>query len=139
MRAFHKDQALQMRLERRGITATTAQARTLRRASMTLTRWAELECGDGNEYGSWAIEREENGEGAPFLVHHHDQHGKGKDYTTRRRIPDRERGALARVAIICQALGAHFYHQADPRGVVLYVSREKLTDQNYSTGGVAIE
>lgn len=139
MRAYEKNQALQIRLERAGIAATTQQANALRRASMTLTRWAELECGDGNEYGSWAIEREENGEGAPFLVRHHYQHGKGKDYTTRRRIPDRERGALARVAKLCQELGISFYHQTDPRGVALYVSREKLTDQNYSSRGVAIE
>lgn len=28
----------------------------LRRISMTLHRWHELECGDGNSHGSWAIE-----------------------------------------------------------------------------------
>jgi hypothetical protein len=32
----------------------------LRRISMTLQRWFELECGDGNDYGSWAIERDES-------------------------------------------------------------------------------
>ncbi|NBT33664.1 MAG: hypothetical protein EBT13_17660 [Rhodobacteraceae bacterium] len=123
-----------MRLARAKIIVTTEQANTLRRASLTLTRWAELECGDGNDHGSWAIERDENGEGAPFMVHHHYLHGKGKDYTTRRRIPDRERGALARVAKLCAELKLHFYHQTDPRGVALYVWGEPLTDQNYSSG-----
>src|SRR5215471_2009159 len=32
-------------------------ALTLRRCAMTLHRWFELECGDGNDHGSWAIER----------------------------------------------------------------------------------
>ena len=134
MRAYEKSQLLQMRLARAKIIVTTEQANVLRRASLTLSKWAELECGDGNDHGSWAIERDENGEGAPFMVHHHYLHGKGKDYTTRRRIPDRERGALARVAKLCAELRLNFYHQTDPRGVALYVSGEPLTDQNYSSG-----
>jgi len=32
------------------------------------------------------------------------------DRATRRRIPDRERGALARVAKLCSELGISFYH-----------------------------
>lgn len=43
----------------------------LRRISMTLRRWFELECGNSNDYGSWAIERDDNGDGPPFMVHHH--------------------------------------------------------------------
>ncbi len=52
-------------------------------------------------------------------------------------IADRERGALKRVGAICARLGASFYHQTDPRGCALYVSAEPLSDQNYSSRGVA--
>ena len=45
------------RLQRLGISYEDACA--LRRISMTLSRWGELECGDCNTYGSWAIERDE--------------------------------------------------------------------------------
>ena len=137
MRAIVKDEKVRARLEYRGVKATLEQARTLRRAEKTLHRWGELECGDGNQHGSWAIERDENGEGAPFMVHHHYRHGKGKDYMTRTRIPDREAGALARVAEVCSELGASWFHQTDPRGCALYVGAEPLTDQNYSSKGAA--
>ncbi len=127
------------------------EAHKLRRASMTLSRWAELECGDGNDYGSWAIERDDQEgyrldskestedpahvpTGKPYMVHHHYLHGRGQDYTTRTPIPDREKGALKRIKAICDAHGLYFYHQTDPRGLALYVSREPLTDSNYSRG-----
>lgn len=45
------------RLIKAGIGLDDAEA--LRRISMTLQRWSELECGNSNTYGSWAIEREE--------------------------------------------------------------------------------
>src|SRR5262245_56481698 len=32
-------------------------AHSLRRISMTLHRWHELECGDSNDYASWCITR----------------------------------------------------------------------------------
>ena len=32
-------------------------ARALRRISMTLHRWHELECGNGNDYYSWSVVR----------------------------------------------------------------------------------
>jgi hypothetical protein len=118
----------------RGISLSFDEANTLRRAEKVLQRWSELECGDGNSYGSWAIERDENGEGAPFMVHHHYQHGNGKDWTSRTKIADREAGALRRVKAICQAHGLHFYHQTDPRGCALYVSTEPLPDHNYTRG-----
>ena len=107
-------------------------AAALRRASLTLHRWAEGECGDSNAYGSWCIERDEK-TGKPFRM----QYGNdGK--TWRVAIPDRETGALRRVAAICTAHGLHFHHQTDPRGVALYVAREPLTDSNYSSFGVAV-
>jgi hypothetical protein len=43
------------RLEQLGIERSDALA--LRRISMTLHRWHELECGDGNDYASWTIAR----------------------------------------------------------------------------------
>lgn len=109
-------------LVKAGISFDDAHA--LRRISMTLSRWHELECGDGNEYGSWAIERDDNGDGAPFMVHHHYMHGRGKDSTTRTPIPDREKGAEKRLAAI-MARYPHFraYVQGDPRGASLYILR----------------
>ena len=102
-----------------------AEINQLIRAERTLGRWAEMECGDGNDYGSWAIERDEEGPsaGKPFMVHHHYLHGKGKDYVTRTAIPDREAGALRRVAAICGRHGVTFFHQTDPRGCSLYILR----------------
>ena len=123
--------SLQYRLFNAGVTSITFDdANTLRRAELTLQRWHELECGDGNNYGSWAIERDDNGDGPPFMVHHHYRHGNGADTVTRTRIADREAGALRRVAAICKRLGAHYYHQGDPRGCSLYVSAEPINDGN---------
>lgn len=110
------------RLQAAGITWDDANA--LRRISMTLHRWHELECGDGNSHGSWAIERDDNGDGPAFLVHHHYQHGRGKDYVTRTKIADRERGARKRLAkIMARYPGMVAYVQTDPRGCALYILR----------------
>lgn len=132
MTARDKDVRIHSALSVRGITLTERECNTLRRASITLQRWAEGECGDSNDYSSWAIERDE-ATGKPYrCVYPHK--GPAKRYP----IADRERGALARVAAICKAHGLHFYHQTDPRGCVLYVAAVPLTDQNYSTQGAAI-
>lgn len=112
------------RLQELGIS--TDDAWSLRRISMTLHRWFELECGDGNNYGSWAIERDDNGDGPPFMVHHHYMHGRGKDYTTRTRIADREKGAKARLAkIMAKHPTLEAYIQGDPRGAPLYIVRKQ--------------
>ena len=111
-----------------GVNVPLDDAKTLRRAELTLRRWAELECGDGDNYKSWAIERDETTQ-KPFMVtHFHD----GKVH--RRAIPDREDGALRRVEELCIRRGLHYFHQTDPRGCSLYVSNEPLTDTNYSSG-----
>ena len=87
-----------------------------------------MECGDGNEYASWAIERDET-TGKPFMCRYpHD--GRPSRYPT----PDRETGALKRVRAICKTHGLHFYHQTDPRGAALYVHSEPLTDSDYNKG-----
>ena len=127
--------ALFSRLVELGFTYDEAAA--LRRIEMTLQRWAELECGDGNDHGSWSIERGDNGDGPPEMVHHHYLHGRGKDYTTRHKIADREAGALRRCKAIVDARNPRkspewngvpvlFYHQTDPRGCALYLV--KATD-----------
>lgn len=131
MTAFEKNAAVCMNLNRRGIPATLAQASILRRAERTLHRWSEQECGDGNAYASWAIERDET-TGKPYRVTYPHT---GATYRTR--IADAEKGALKRVGKVCTALGAHFYYQTDPRGCALYVSMEPLTANAY-TNGVAV-
>lgn len=119
-------QALQSRLNVQGLTFDDAN--NLRRAQLALHRWAEQECGDGNDWASRAIERDES-TGIPYMCRY-PHTGK----MTRTRIADRETGALRRVAAICKRLGLHFYHQTDPRGCALYVSTEELTDVNYNRG-----
>ena len=107
----------------------------LRRISMTLHRWHELECGDGNNYGAWCITRgtqtktgfasyifEHDDDGKPYLEHHHYLHGKGKDYVTYSALADRERGALKRLAAIMARYPDYLsYVQGDPRGCALYI------------------
>lgn len=87
MTATQKDELLARRL---GIP--TAAAATLRRAEMTLHRWAELECGDGNDYASWAIERDDD-TGKPYMARY-----PHNGPASRTAIADRETGALRRVA-----------------------------------------
>jgi hypothetical protein len=118
----------------------------LRRISMTLHRWFELECGDGNDHGSWCIVRgrkakrersssivsayhepqpfQHDDDGAPFIEHHHYLHGCGKDYVTHSSLPDREKGARKRLAkIMARYPGFAAYVQTDPRGCALYILR----------------
>ena len=95
------------------------EANAIRRVEMTLHRWAEAECGDGNDFASWAIERDEE-TGVPYrCVYPH----AGK--CTRTRIADRERGALRRLeAILANHPDWTYYHQGDPRGCALYLVRK---------------
>lgn len=115
----------------------------LRRIQMTLHRWSELECGDGNDYASWSLERDEE-TGKPFLVTYPHT---GKSY--RRRIADREAGALRRLqTIMAKHPNLWFYHQSDPRGCALYVGanvdiwendgRTLLPLDVYYTKGIAV-
>jgi hypothetical protein len=83
----------------------------LRRISMTLHRWHELECGDGNG----CIERDEETGLAYWL-----NSMSGKRY----RMADRETGARRRlVKIISQHPTLSTYIQTDPRGAALYILR----------------
>ena len=100
---------------------TRAEVSALRRIESTLRRWGELECGNGNDYASWSIERDETTE-KPFMVTH-PHTGK----TTRRPIADRERGALKRLGKLMEPYKCRFvaYHQGDPRGCALYIIPKK--------------
>lgn len=96
-------------LERAGIRYQDAVA--LRRISMTLHRWHELECGDGNG----CIERDET-TGKTYWLNSM----SGRRYPT----PDRETGAIKRLKEIMSrypTLG--YYIQGDPRGAALYILR----------------
>jgi hypothetical protein len=99
----------------------------LRRISMTLHRWHELECGDSNDYASWCVTRgymrregagkwfEHDDNGNAFIERHYHSENKAR-YES---IPDRERGALKRLAaIVARYPGFGFYVQGDPRGGV---------------------
>ena len=105
-------------------------AESLRRISMTLHRWHELECGDSNSYGSWAIVRgrkdrdgfTHDDDGKPFIESHHFFHGKGNDYVSYTSIADCEGGARRRLArIMARYPSLQAYVQTDPRGCALYI------------------
>lgn len=101
---------------------TSDEAEALRRISMTLRRWHELECGDGNG----CIERDEL-TGIPQWRYASDV---GK--YCGRQIPDRETGAKKRLAAILGRVNVQragkvgrldAYIQTDPRGAALYILR----------------
>ena len=115
-----------------------ADASALRRISMALHRWHELECGDGNNYASWCIVRgkktggvfEYDDDGKPYMETHRTDSNK-PTYTL---LADRERGAQKRLAaIMAKYPKLTAYVQTDPRGCALYIG-EGLTDTNYSNG-----
>jgi hypothetical protein len=92
---------------------TDTEAAQLRRISMTLRRWYELEC--GTEAG--CIERDQETE-KPYMI---------CSYGTRRNrypVADRERGAERRLAaIMANHAPLTAYLQTDPRGAALYILR----------------
>ena len=106
-------------LEKIGVSYEDADK--LRLIERTLHRWAELECGNGNEHGSWMIERDEE-TGKPYFVHHVYGHGNWPDRVHRTRTPDREAGALKRLQkILTNYPDLVYYHQTDPRGCALWL------------------
>jgi hypothetical protein len=138
-------------LVRLGISLDDAIA--LRRISLTLNKWFILECGDGDNYGSWCITRgtrladgsfQHDDDGAPFLEWHHYLHGKGKDYTTYASRADKESGAKKRLKKIMANYPALVaYVQTDPRGCALYIIEKSRLGSNkpdecYSSFGVAV-
>jgi hypothetical protein len=116
------------RLERAGIAYDDAKA--LRRISMTLHAWFELEC--GTDRG--AIERDE-ATGKPKF-----RQDKGGAYYIR----DREAGAMRRLdAIMVRYPTFGYYVQSDPRGCALYILRpgdvpEGQSADSYYSRGIAV-
>lgn len=90
----------------------------LLRAERTLRRWHELECGNGDGY----ITRDDK-TGIPYWHSARTRFIDPMDPRAITRIPDRERGALRRVAEICARAGLGYYQQTDPRGCALYIIR----------------
>lgn len=107
-------------------------ARTLRLAQLTLHRWAELECGTGSANVTLSVERNEAGK--PFMRRQWISAAYPNWQEEIYPVPDREAGALRRVAKVCKEAGLHFYHQTDPRGCALYVAAFPLNQSNYSQG-----
>jgi len=107
---------------------TQDEADKLRRISMTLRRWHELECGDGRGY----VERDEK-TGRPFYVNCNSRYLSANDPRARSAIADREAGALKRLKAMVNARNIRqpfaesplldFYIQGDPRGAALYIIR----------------
>jgi hypothetical protein len=124
------------RLKAAGISEQDALA--LRRINMTLQRWHELECGDGNDYASWSIERNEKTD-VPYLVTY-----LHTGETRRSKIPDREKGAKKRLAaIMARYPTLSAYIQGDPRRAALFILRPgdvpKGADVNaYYSNGIAV-
>lgn len=98
---------------------------------MTLQRWFERECGDGNG----AIERDE----ATDKPYWHNAN-TGRRYP----IADMEKGAKARLAaIMAKHAPLRAYLQGDPRGAVLYILRpgdvpEGADENGYYTRGICV-
>ena len=122
----------QQTLETLGFTATESQ--TLRRISMTLSRWAENEC-------EGLIERDENRNNRPFWSNP----GTGQHFVAP--VADKERGATTRLKTIVSTrnqrvitstiepttlqgclnqvldVSLSYYVQGDPRGAMVYILR----------------
>ena len=99
----------------------------LLRIEKTLHRWHEYEC---NGY----IQRDEQTE-KPYVVHNY----TGNRYP----YPDKEKGALRRLAEILEGKNVTHYQQGDPRGCALYLLRptdvpEGKSPCAYYSRGIAV-
>jgi hypothetical protein len=149
------------RLTALGISRPDAEA--LRRISMTLQRWFELECGNSDDFKSWSLVRGHAprrefyrdaetqaakwrtvgeftyaDDGAPYLeTHFHD-----RNVPVYARVTDREAGANKRLAaIMAKYPDLVAYVQTDPRGAALYILEKAQTPQPYDqfySRGIAV-
>jgi hypothetical protein len=117
---------------------TYLDAVQLRRISMTLHRWHELECGDGNGH----IERDEE-TGKPRYFNDRARYLGANDVRRGYVVADREAGAMKRLGkIMANYPELSFYVQGDPRGAALYILRPgdvpkgESADSYYSRGVV---
>jgi hypothetical protein len=114
--------AAQNRLLNVGIS--TEDAETLRRISMTLRRWFELEC--GTDHG--CVDRDETTNKPYWLM---------SDGHRRYPMADRETGARKRLAAIMARYPTLTpYVQGDPRGCALYILTPEHLDANYSIDSI---
>ena len=100
---------------------------TLIRAARTLHRWYELECGTSTPNGCSVVISRDEKTGKPFREIHTP---RGAVYKIR--TPDREAGALGRIAKVCGILGLHYRIQTDPRGAALRISRTPISADRYT-------
>ena len=106
---YERQARMRAALHQAGIASDDADK--LRRVSMTLRRWHELEC--GTEHG--AIGRDET-TGRPYWLN--------SVNGLRWPVADRETGARKRLAtIMAQYPTLSAYVQGDPRGAALYIIR----------------
>jgi hypothetical protein len=110
---------------------TRDESAALRRISLTLRRWFELECGvDGG-----GIERDAKTD-RPYFV----ASASGRRWP----VADRERGAMRRLRkIMEQHPDLGYYIQPDPRGAALYILRPSDVPANaraesYYTRGLCV-
>ena len=112
-----------------GIDRQDAEA--LRRISMRLHRWFELECGDGNG----CIERDEETNKAYWV---------NANTGRRFQIRDLETGAMRRLkTLMAKYQPLAYYIQGDPRGAVLYIIRpgdvpDGADVNSYYTRGICV-
>jgi hypothetical protein len=111
----------------------------LRRIAMTLHRWCELECGDSDNYKSWAIERDEVTD-KPYMCIYPHSDNKVRRYP----VADREKGAGRRLLKIMAKYPDFVpYYQTDCRGAPLYIVKksdipEGASIDAYYNRGVAV-
>jgi len=141
---------------------TRSEAESLRRISMTLRRWHELECGTDSyciSRGKWNQETQEFDHDDDGKPHYEWAGGKGKHRYTP--IADRETGARKRLAAIISARNARqtpicagyygvsqsyqvsAFIQGDPRGAALYIIRpgdvpEGKSVESYYNRGICV-
>lgn len=110
------------RLIQLGISYHDAEA--LRRIAKTLRSWFEYECGTGDERVASSIEREDNGDGKPFMRVQYQ--GPAGWVDRRYQIPDREAGARKRLAALMKPYSRRLmsYIQGDCRGASLFILRK---------------
>ena len=132
------------RLQAAGFSYEDACA--LRRISMTLHRWHELDCGTGEGQTTFSVERDgDEPDSKPFMRMQYPSHNGYVD--KRWPIPDREACAKRRLAaIMARHPDCRVYIQSDPRGCALYILTPEMLarwpdDQDLSTiysSGVAV-
>lgn len=142
MRQTHQENVLMQ------LGFTQDEATKLRRISMTLQRWHELECGTGEGQVSRSVERDgDEPDSKPYM---RVQYPTANGYVDRKHpIADRETGARKRLAAIIARVNVQragkvgrleSYIQGDPRGASLYILRPgdvpagESADAYYSRG-----